>query len=73
MTKQLNLTSLLLLVTSLSFAQQSIVNTSRSNTKDKVVVDTVKKPLTTAEQSKTAPREVDGKGRPASICLLRTN
>ncbi len=56
MTKQLNLTSLLLLVTSLTFAQQSIVNTSRSNIKDKVAVDTAKKPVTPTTQAAVVTR-----------------
>jgi hypothetical protein len=52
MTKQVKFTSLLLLVTSITFAQQSVVNTSKSNVKDRAIIDTAKKPVTTTEQAK---------------------
>jgi hypothetical protein len=42
MIHQLKLTILLLLVASISFAQQSVYNTSKSNTKDFAVADSVK-------------------------------
>lgn len=53
MTKQLKFTSLLLLVTAITFAQkpQNIVNTTKSNIKDKVAVDSVKKTNTDSVQN----------------------
>ena len=42
MIHQLKLTILLLLVASISFAQQNVVNTSKSNVKDFVVADSAK-------------------------------
>ena len=52
MHKHLKLCTLFLLITAVSFAQQSIVVTSRSNIKDKNVVDTTKKSVTPATQAK---------------------
>jgi hypothetical protein len=39
MTQKLNLTILLLLTVSFAFAQQNVVNTSKSNVKDRVILD----------------------------------
>lgn len=52
MHKHLKLCTLFLLITTISFAQQSIVVTTRSNIKDKNVVDTTKKSVTPATQAK---------------------
>ena len=39
MKQKLNLTILLLLTVSFAFAQQNVVNTTKSNTKDRVILE----------------------------------
>lgn len=55
MKKSLILSGLWMLIASFTYAQQSIVNTTKSNTKDRVVVETSDKTVSSTLQAKQAP------------------
>jgi hypothetical protein len=78
MTKQLKLNVLLLLLTTFAFAQQNVVNTTKSNTKDRVVNESIKKaklePVIT--QAKTEGGPISGQivktGKNPCACFYLT-